>query len=235
MIPSEQAEGTPMNDQQPQPPESDADVVLSALKNMGSSDYATLAIATGLSKPAISSAITELSKQGLVTGKSGTYSPTDAAAKKPTNAKAATAEEPPPPPPPPPAEAKKPKPAAKPATTDSGADSDMVLAALKKMGSGTYATLAEATGLSKPAVSSAITDLSKQGLVTGKAGEYTITGATPKTAAAKAPQQDSTPTPAPQSAASLANELEKLAALRDSGALTAAEFTKAKKKLLDTD
>ena len=327
-----------MSEKQPPPPESDADAVLSALKNMGSSDYATLAIATGLSKIAISAAITDLTKRGLVTGKSGTYSPTDAAAstpigsrrpvrpgnrrplrhphrqrrarrrlkaprshsqpptrtptcavlaalkkmgsgnyatlaeatglskmavssaitdltkrdlvtgqsgeysatdgvakKKPAATKPATTK-----PKPAPA-ARKPKPSAKPAATDSDDDADVVLAALRNMGSGNYATLADATGLSKMAVSSAITDLTKRGLVAGQAGEYSPTDGTaaktpakPKTAPpAKKPKPSSPPGQAAAPGSSLAEELERLTALRDSGALTATEFTKAKKKLLD--
>jgi uncharacterized membrane protein/uncharacterized Zn-binding protein involved in type VI secretion len=339
-IPTETRGPTLMSDQQPL--SDDADAVLSALKNMGSSDYATLAIATGLSKIAISSAITDLTKRGLVTGKSGTYSPTDATPPAPASGrasktKAATTDDPPPPPPPaaskkkpkpaakpaaagsdadavlsalkagsgtyatlatatglskiavssaitdltkrglvtsqsgeyslagatkkkpaakakpeaapakaktkatPAAAAKKPKPATKPVTTDP--DADVVLAAIKNMGSGNYADIATATGLSKIAVSSAITDLTKRGLVTGQSGEYSLAGATKKKPAAKAkaapaakkPQAASAASAAVSSSTTLANELEKLAALRDSGALTAAEFTKAKKKLLDND
>ncbi len=111
-----------------------------------------------------------------------------------------------------------------------GADAEVVLTALKGLGSGNYAALAEATGLSKIAVSSAITELSKRGLVNSEpGGKYSAAGHTLKqTEAAPATVSEATPP-----TGSLATELEKLAALRESGALTAAEYTKAKKKLLD--
>ncbi|MCH7583736.1 MAG: SHOCT domain-containing protein [Acidobacteria bacterium] len=101
-------------------------------------------------------------------------------------------------------------------------DTETVLAALKGLGSGNYAALAKATGLSKIAVISAITELRKGSLLNSEpGGKYSAAGHTPK-------QTKSAPaTP------SLATDLEKLAALRESGALTAAEYTKAKKKLLD--
>jgi len=106
----------------------------------------------------------------------------------------------------------------------------VVLAALKGLGSANYAALAETTGLSKIAVSSAITDLSKRGLVNSQpGGNYSAAGHAPKqTEAAPAAVSKATPP-----TGSLADELEKLAILRESGALTAAEYTKAKKKLLD--
>ncbi len=224
-----------MSDKNPNPPSDDAEAVLAALKSLGSSNYAALAQATGLSKIAVSSAITDLSKRGLVTSESGgkysaaTGSATPQDAKEPTASTATDTEEPPPPPPAPaPESRKKPKPASKPKpvsnpAADPGEDAEAVLAALKNLGSGNYAELAQATGLSKIAVSSAITDLSKRGLVNSEpGGKYSAAGHTP--------QQSEASTPSP----SLATDLERLAALRESGALTAAEYTKAKKKLLDT-
>lgn len=216
-----------MSDNKPSPSNSDAEAVLAALKNLGSGNYAALAKATGLSKIAVSAAITDLRKSGLVTSESGgKYSAANGdkpipAAKKSTGSKAAKPKASP-------ASSEKPKPAA----SGTGNDADVVLAALKGLGSANYAALAQTTGLSKIAVSSAITELSKRGLVNSQpGGKYSAAGHTPKqTEVAPATGSEATPP-----TGSLATELEKLAALRESNALTAAEYSKAKKKLLDTD
>jgi DNA-binding IscR family transcriptional regulator len=205
----------------------DTVTVLGALRDLGASNYAALAKATGLSKIAVSTAITELRKGGLVNSESGgKYSAANGntatpAAKESTGSKAAKPKASP-------ASSEKPKPAA----SSGGSDADVVLAALKGLGNANYAVLAQTTGLSKIAVSSAITDLSKRGLVNSQpGGKYSPAGHTPKqTKAAPATVSEATPP-----TGSLADELEKLATLRESGALTAAEYTKAKKKLLDTN
>ena len=220
-----------MSDQMPNPSSDDAAAVFAALKDLGSGNYAALAKATGLSKIAVSAAITELRKRGLVNSESGgKYSAADGSETTPTANKSsgsnvAEAEEPPPPPPPPPESSEqKPKPSTKSAATSSGDDAAAVLAALNDLGSGNYAALANATGLSKIAVSSAITELSKRGLVNSESGgNYSPAGHTPQKSEATPPT------------GSLATDLEKLAALRESGALTAAEYSKAKQKLLDTN
>ncbi len=222
-----------MSDQMPKPSSDDTEVVLAALKGLGSGNYAALAEVTGLSKIAVSAAITDLRKGGLVNSESGgKYTAADGSEQAPvtknsSGSKVAETEEPPPPPPPPPpseSSEQKPKPSTKPAATSPGDDAAAVLAALKDLGSGNYAALAEVTGLSKIAVSSAITELSKRGLVNSESGvNYSRAGHTSNKSEATPPT------------GSLATDLEKLAALRESGALTAAEYSKAKKKLLDAN
>ncbi len=226
--PPESSEEKPKPSTKPAATSGDDDTVtvLSALKDLGASNYAALAKATGLSKIAVSAAITELRKGSLVNSESGgKYAAANGdkptpAGKKPTGASATKKEASP-------ASTEKPKPAA----SSGGGDADVVLAALKGLGNANYAALAQTTDLSKIAVSSAITDLSKRGLVNSQpGGKYSPAGPTPNhTEAAPATGSEATPP-----TGSLADELQKLAVLRESGALTAAEYTKAKKKLLDT-
>ena len=60
-----------MSDDKPSTSSNDAEAVIAALKDLGASNYAALAKATGLSKIAVSAAITELRKSGLVNSESG--------------------------------------------------------------------------------------------------------------------------------------------------------------------